>query len=199
MDFAAVMLYGRRAKGLAELWIAYGSEIIWSGILSVMIIYLINLLSRKNLLLKTTFISLGAWFTFYAVPKLFRVPELMAIHWQSAVSHATTSAIDGLLLGLIFLWFKRSQKEEVSHMLHWTFQDRSTKGVIAGLISGLILVGLNFLSFYPLHFAKARYLDYSGVLLYGHSPKMLVESYYSGGLIYQLPNRKTKENVSFLR
>lgn len=52
--------------------------------------------------------------------------------------------------------------------------DRFTRGFFAGLAGGIMMAVMNHISYY-LHFAKHRYLDLAGEMLFGHSPKGLIE------------------------
>ena len=49
-------------------------------------------------------------------------------------------------------------------------EDRFTLGFISGLIAGLIMNVLNFISYYVLHIATLRYLDFMAIIVYGNKP-----------------------------
>jgi len=58
-------------------------------------------------------------------------------------------------------------------------EDRFTKGFIAGLIAGIVLNIVNLISYYALHYAKKRYLDYIGAMIYGRLPITIFEQLFS--------------------
>ena len=58
-------------------------------------------------------------------------------------------------------------------------KDRFTNGVISGTIASIIQNLLTFISYYLLHFAKIRYLDYASEMLYGHFPKNFIETVFA--------------------
>lgn len=53
------------------------------------------------------------------------------------------------------------------------FDDRFTRGFAAGLVAGLTILPLNFLS--KMFFGALAYADFAGILIYGHKPHSLSE------------------------
>ena len=48
--------------------------------------------------------------------------------------------------------------------------DRVMKGVIAGVLGGIVMNIWSFISVYILKFSNLLYLDWLSVMLYGHKP-----------------------------
>lgn len=62
--------------------------------------------------------------------------------------------------------------------------DRFFRGFVAGIIGGVVMNVWDLFSHDIIHFTKLRYLDWTGVILYGHLPQNLWEIVYA--LILQL-------------
>lgn len=58
-------------------------------------------------------------------------------------------------------------------------KDRFTNGVISGIVASIIQNLLGFISYYLLHFAQARYLDFSSEMLFGHFPENFIETIFA--------------------
>ena len=57
--------------------------------------------------------------------------------------------------------------------------DKINMGFFAGIIGGIIMNVWSFISYYLLNFTTRRYLDWSGVLLYGRLPQNSIEVIYA--------------------
>lgn len=53
------------------------------------------------------------------------------------------------------------------------------QGFIAGIIAGLVLNTINFISYYLFHFAKLRYLDFAAIIIYGRKPVNTFEAVFA--------------------
>lgn len=57
--------------------------------------------------------------------------------------------------------------------------DRVMKGVIAGVLGGIVMNIWSFISVYILKFSNLLYLDWLSVMLYGHKPENSLEFFFS--------------------
>lgn len=57
--------------------------------------------------------------------------------------------------------------------------DRFTRGLIAGIISSIIMNVWDFISFYLLKFSNLLYLDWASIMIYGDKPANLSEYMFS--------------------
>jgi len=59
-------------------------------------------------------------------------------------------------------------------------KDRFTRSLVAGFFSSSILIALNLLSYYILHFSQRRYINYSALMIFGREfnnfPEALVSA-----------------------
>lgn len=56
--------------------------------------------------------------------------------------------------------------------------DRFTRGCIAGILAGLVSSVFNLTAYY-VGFAKLRYLDFAGVMIYGRKPTSALEALFA--------------------
>lgn len=54
-------------------------------------------------------------------------------------------------------------------------EDRFTRGFVAGIVGGIAMNIWSLSSSYLIHFTKARFLDYSAAMLFGHKSTNLIE------------------------
>lgn len=57
--------------------------------------------------------------------------------------------------------------------------DRFSRGLLAGIVGGVLMNIWSLISYYILDVADRRYLDWSSVLLFGHLPTNLTEAVYA--------------------
>lgn len=57
--------------------------------------------------------------------------------------------------------------------------DRFHRGLIAGIIAGVIMNVWSFISYYLLQFTTRKYVDWTGVILYGDLPRNIGETIYA--------------------
>ena len=57
-------------------------------------------------------------------------------------------------------------------------RDRVTRGLLAGIVAGIITKGYDVLAFY-LHFSTLRWLDFSGIMMFGRKPLSLGEQIFA--------------------
>lgn len=107
MDYAAVMLYGRKSENIPELLFAAVGQIAFSALLGVIFVYLLPVISSTYLYLKSWFYSITVWFAVYALTVLFRVPEVAEITLNTAVSNFIVASLYGLVLAATLSWFEQ--------------------------------------------------------------------------------------------
>ena len=98
LDFSAFLVFGHLPKGWSEAMFAQAVELIFSGILGVLFVYLLDSIGRRYLYFKSMVFSIGVWFSAYSIPKLLDIPELRHMHDLTAVSHLVTSAAEGAVV-----------------------------------------------------------------------------------------------------
>ena len=54
-------------------------------------------------------------------------------------------------------------------------RDRLTNGFFAGIVGGVVMTLINFISHYGLNFAEKRYLDFAAIFIFGHEPTNLTQ------------------------
>jgi hypothetical protein len=125
------------------------------------------------------------WFFQYAAIRLFNVNPLFFSTGISSASNLITSAIDGLIVGILLGWFKKKELNVNSSALRGkktmarVNEDRFIVGCLGGIISGIVFSCLNYISFYLFHFAKARYIDAASMMIHGRFADNLPESIVS--------------------
>ena len=106
-DFAAILVYGRRAHGLIEL--LFGTIISWgfSAAAGIIFVYLLKVIGTKNLIYKGWFFGVSIWFFVYIVTELFKIPELETISFASAVANFLASSFYGIVMAKTYLYLEK--------------------------------------------------------------------------------------------
>ncbi len=110
IDWAAVTIYGFLPTNFSESLFAFGTHLLWTGFLGIVLAYLLPRLSSQGYRIKGAFLGFIIGFFIYGIAILFRMPFFTKIPFPTSV----TNAIGGLLWGII-----------TAHMLGWL--DQKTK------------------------------------------------------------------------
>ncbi len=111
LDWSAVYAMGREANNALEIIFTLISQLIWSGFLGIIFIYLILLISSKFLIIKALMFSYVSGFLMWATPVLFKTPILMDMEFGTIFSHAIESIIFGLTLAFTIKWLEAKYVE----------------------------------------------------------------------------------------
>ena len=107
LDWIAVYSMGRMAHGLLEITFTLTSQILWTGFLGAIFVFLIPLCSSKHLILKGIVFGYIIGFVKWAIPNLFKTPVLMDMTFNTIVSHAIESILFGLTLATVLQWLEK--------------------------------------------------------------------------------------------
>lgn len=113
LDFASVFIYGHKSQSAWEELFAYLVTVFFTSGMGIVFAYLIPILSHRNIIIKGTVFSAGAWFLFYTVTILFNVPELKHSDLATSVSNLIGAVIWGLVLGYSLRWLDKKGKEKL--------------------------------------------------------------------------------------
>ena len=111
-DFAAIMIYGRKAKGILELLFAILIHWGFSGAGGVLFVYLLKIITPENLFLKGWFFGVSIWFFVYIVTELFKIPEMATISLNSAVANFLVSSLYGIVMAKAYLFLEQKYKDK---------------------------------------------------------------------------------------
>lgn len=101
LDFAAVLTYGRKTRVIWESVFSFVTTFFVFGALGIVFIYLITLITSENLMFKSFLFGVSAWFSFYAITLLFKIPELSRVSFLTTLSNFIGAAIYGIVLGYV--------------------------------------------------------------------------------------------------
>ena len=86
LDFSAFLVFGHLPQMWSEAVFAQVIELIFSGILAVIFVYLLDFIGARYLYFKSIAFSIGVWFSAYSIPKLLSIAQLRHMHAVTAVS-----------------------------------------------------------------------------------------------------------------
>jgi hypothetical protein len=169
IDYAAVFIFGNKPVFWFDTVLALLVHVIFTGLLGIVFAYLMDYISSKYYLLKGGYYGAVAWFTFYVIAFLHKVPLFIKTSWPTAVSDLVSSIVYGLVLAetLRRLMQKYLGTKEWKGTL--VMEDRFVRGLIAGIIAGIVQVGVDF-ALEVFRMGTIRYLDYAAVIIYGNKP-----------------------------
>jgi len=108
--FMAGMIYGRPVANNFDLFFAQLVEMGFSAMLGVAFIYYAyRTENKRNLWFKGIMFGTGAYLFFYAIGTFFKVPALGKISTATAISSIVTSAIYGLVIGVLTYWWGKKR------------------------------------------------------------------------------------------
>lgn len=106
-DFAAILVFGRKAETLAGHLFSGVIVFMFWGFLGIVFAYIISYITSKNLILKGLTWGAAVWFLSYVTTLFFKVPGLLVIPTKTAISQLVGGLIWGGLLALVFNWLDR--------------------------------------------------------------------------------------------
>lgn len=102
--FTAKLLYGRIEMNLMENIFATVTTFFFCGGLGVIFAFVIPRISSLNYILKGWFFGSAVWFLAFAITKLFNVPQMTIIPFNSVVINFIEASIWGVSLGYCLKW-----------------------------------------------------------------------------------------------
>ncbi len=108
LGFFSVIIHGKKPSSIWMSIFYQMSEIIFTGMLGILFIYIIPKITSKHLYFKGWLYGAATWFAIYALGTLFKIPTIYSPPWETIISHFISSSIYGLILaGLIKFWENR--------------------------------------------------------------------------------------------
>lgn len=111
-NFAAILIYGQRSATLNEEIFSALGVFFFCGILGIICAFIIPKISSSNFLLKSWIFSITVWFFVFVITLFYKVPGLLIIPYQTAVSNFIEATIWGLTLGYCLKWFDNRLKSQ---------------------------------------------------------------------------------------
>lgn len=102
LDYAGVHIYGFKPVSLGEQLFAEFVQLIFTGLLGILFIYLIDKVKPANILFKGSLFGILTWFVVYVVNILYKIEPLKRITLPSTLENYIASVIFGLVLGLAY-------------------------------------------------------------------------------------------------
>ncbi len=100
IDYTAIYIFGNTPVYWIDTLFALLIHIFFTGLLGIVFIYLLSIISNRNLLFKGGIFGVTAWFIFYSTGFLHQVPLFVKTSWPTAVSDVITSIVYGLILAI---------------------------------------------------------------------------------------------------
>jgi hypothetical protein len=98
LDFASVIVFGKRPEGFSQAFVSEVVTTIWSGLLGIGYTYALPRLGERNHRFKGMLYGVSSWFSIYSVVHLLDVSRLMKIDRNTATIHGVVSALWGLVM-----------------------------------------------------------------------------------------------------
>jgi hypothetical protein len=102
MDYAGIMVYGRRFHTFVENLFAFFIQVGFSASLGVLFVLLLDGVSTKNLFLKGMYFGVFVWYFIFALVLLYKVPYLLVLTFEGGVENFLSSIIFGAVLAVAF-------------------------------------------------------------------------------------------------
>jgi hypothetical protein len=104
VDFASVVIYGRKLQQPLALVMAQLFQLGFSGFLGVLYAYLLPLMSTQYYRSKGIFYGVAVWGISYGVAHLYKLPELTITPVNTAISNNISAFIFGWVLAETYRW-----------------------------------------------------------------------------------------------
>lgn len=111
LDFAGILAFNHKPQGVWESIFAESIVIGQMGGLGILFVLIIEVISSKNLLLKSGLYGGFTWFTIYLIAELFQVKGIYGVvDFKTSISNVIAAVIWGIALGGAFLLLKSKTK-----------------------------------------------------------------------------------------
>lgn len=104
LDYASVMLLGKKVFIFWEEIFAQLTQIFFTGMMGVLFGYLITKINSKYYLFKSWLFAVSVWFVVFAIGSLFKMPYLYKVPTQTSLNNFLESSIYGLALAQTTIW-----------------------------------------------------------------------------------------------
>lgn len=104
LDWAAIAIYGHKPHSFGEAIFAQIAQLVFVGVLGIIMAYLIPLLTSRNYLLRGWIFGTTVWFSLYGLILLFKLQETIKIALMTAVSDFIGASVYGLVLAESLKW-----------------------------------------------------------------------------------------------
>lgn len=98
LDWAGVIMYGHLPKTTFQAVYALTTQLIWVGLLGILFAFLVPKVTSRSYLGKGVFYSLSMGLIIYAIPRLFKIPELIITPTTTVISNHIGAIIWGLTM-----------------------------------------------------------------------------------------------------
>lgn len=97
VDWTGAILYGQLPKSLPEQAVALLAHLVWSGLLGVVLAYLMPSLTSRNYVIRGLAYGAGVWFAIYGLTMVFWPKNLtLVVDWETVVSQFLGALAFGL-------------------------------------------------------------------------------------------------------
>lgn len=86
-------------------------QLVFAAGVGVLYPYLVSMTAKQNYRLKGIYFGFAVWLLFYSIARLFKMPTLENIEWQSVVANSINSGIYGLIIAEVVHWLDRKYDE----------------------------------------------------------------------------------------
>lgn len=108
VDWAAILLYGNKASNAREAAYALVIHVVWSGILGVVLAYVISVLSSRHYLVKAWLFAITVWFMIDGITSLFNRAPFAVTRLGTSVAYFLGASTFGLTAGFVLQRLERS-------------------------------------------------------------------------------------------
>jgi len=98
LDFAGLLIFGRRPAGAAEIIISVMGQVFFSAAMGVLFALLLPFVTSRYYWLKGWFFGVLIWFSVYTVVHLFQIPQLRELDLGTVSSNLLKASLFGLVL-----------------------------------------------------------------------------------------------------
>lgn len=102
LDYAGIHIYGFKPKTIAEQIFAEITQLLFTGVLGAIFVYLLDKIKKRNIYFKGAIYGLFVWFLAYTITILFKLKPLDKISLESTLENFMASIIFGIVLALAY-------------------------------------------------------------------------------------------------
>ena len=108
LDWSGIIMLGHRPNKNIEIIYSLIIHILWTGVLGVILAYLIPQISSQGYLLKGGLYAFLITFIFRSLVILYKVPIISNVSINTSIINTTTSFVWGIILALILAKFEQT-------------------------------------------------------------------------------------------
>ncbi|MBE0466670.1 MAG: hypothetical protein IBX71_05525 [Candidatus Desulforudis sp.] len=107
LDWAAALVFGHPPTNILETAFAQIVQLFFAGLAGILFAYLVPFVTSRNHLLKGWIYGVLVWWVAYALTIMFRLPGLVTITLETAVSNVIGASLYGLVLAALLRWLEQ--------------------------------------------------------------------------------------------